>query len=459
MTSYVTENPSTGEVEKEFPTLTDDQIEPVLARSAAAYSEWKGTPVDQRVRMLRDTAAAYRDRVDELAAVIAREMGKPIGEAKGELAITAMIYDWYADNGPALLETEQLDPQGAAESVVTREAVGSLIGIMPWNFPYYQVARFVAPNLLLGNVIILKHAPICAASSALMEEIAHAAGVPTDAYINIYASNEQIADMIADKRIQGVSLTGSGRAGAAVAEVAARNLKKSVLELGGSDAFILLDSEDAGVSAAGAAAMRLMNCGQACNSPKRFIVHESLYDDFVSGLVSAIDAAAVGDPAEAGTKVGPLSSVQARDRVVEQVDEAVAAGAKLHTGGTALDRPGAFMAPGVITGVTEDMDLYRDEIFGPVAVVYSVSDDEQAVKLANDVDYGLSGSVWSSDVERATGIADRLEVGMAMVNEHGTTLPGLPFGGVKASGYGRELGQWGLGEFANVRLRRIAKSK
>ncbi|MBB4137318.1 NAD-dependent succinate-semialdehyde dehydrogenase [Gordonia humi] len=457
MTSYVTENPSTGVVEKEFPTISDDQIESILARSAAAYKSWKNTSVDERVAMLRATAAAYRDRADELAGVIAREMGKPIPQGKGELALTAMIYDWYADNGPALLETEQLDPQGSAESVVTRDPVGSLLGIMPWNFPYYQVARFAAPNLLLGNVIILKHAPICAASSALMEEIAHAAGVPTDAYINIYASNEQIAEMIADRRIQGVSLTGSSRAGSAVAEVAARNLKKSVLELGGSDAFILLDSDDAGAAAAGAAAMRTMNCGQACNSPKRFIVHESLYDDFVSGLVSAIDGLTVGDPTEKGTKLGPLSSVAARDRVVEQVDEAVAQGATLHTGGTALDRPGAFMSPAVITGVTAEMALYREEIFGPVAVVYPVAGDDEAVELANDVDYGLSGSVWSSDIERAKSLADRLDVGMAFVNEHGTTLPGLPFGGVKQSGYGRELGQWGLGEFANLRLRRVAK--
>lgn len=456
--TYITENPATGEVEQTFATMSDSDVENVLARADAAYRQWRTTSVEERVRMLRATAAAYRDRAAELAAIVSREMGKPLGQARGELALTAMIYDWYAENGPAQLETEELDPQGAASSIVTRSPVGVILGIMPWNFPYYQVARFAAPNLLLGNTVVLKHAPICAASSAVMEEIAHAAGVPTDAYINVYASNEQAAAMIADKRIQGVSLTGSGRAGAAVAQTAAAHLKKSVLELGGSDAFIVLDTPDVGALAAGAANGRVMNCGQACNSPKRFIVHEDLYDAFVSGLTSAFGALTVGDPADPATEVGPLSSITARDTVVEQVKRAVAQGATLHTGGAALDGPGAFMAPAVLTGVTPEMDAFTEEIFGPVAVVYSVADDDEAVELANAVDYGLSGSVWSTDVARATAVADRLDVGMAMVNEHGTTLPGLPFGGVKASGYGRELGQWGMSEFANLRLRRIAAS-
>lgn len=458
MTTYVTENPATGAVERTFETMTDDQVQDTLSRAAAAYQQWRTSPIEARVRMLRDTAAAYRERADELAAVVTKEMGKPLAQAHGELALTAAIYDWYAEHGPAQLESEELDPQGATESIITRSPIGTILGVMPWNFPYYQVARFAAPNLLLGNTVILKHAPICAESSALMEEIAHAAGVPTDAYINIYASNEQIADMIADPRIHGVSLTGSGRAGAAVAQTAAAHLKKSVLELGGSDAFIVLDSPDPAAHAAGAAKGRMMNCGQACNSPKRFIVHEDIYDGFVDGLVNAVTNMAVGDPTDPATEIGPLSSVTARDRVVEQINDAVKQGATLHVGGKAVDGPGAFLEPAVLTGVTPEMDAYYEEIFGPVAVVYSVSDDDEAVELANAVEYGLSGSVWSSDVDRATAVADRLDVGMAMVNEHGTSLPGLPFGGVKASGYGRELGRWGLGEFANLRLRRVTRN-
>ncbi|MFT3661542.1 MAG: NAD-dependent succinate-semialdehyde dehydrogenase [Gordonia sp. (in: high G+C Gram-positive bacteria)] len=457
--SYVTENPATGVVERTFETLTEEGVQDVLARADGAYRAWRETAIDERVRMLRATAAAYRERADELAALIATEMGKPLSQGAGEVELTAMIYDWYAEHGPALLETEELAPQGASSSVVTRAPIGPILGIMPWNFPYYQVARFVAPNLLLGNTVVLKHAPICAASSAVMAQIAHAAGVPDDAFCHVYATDEQVADMLADPRIQGVSLTGSGRAGAAVAQVAARNLKKSVLELGGSDAFIVLDAPDLAATVKAAVAGRLRNCGQACNAPKRFIVHSDLYDEFVERLTAAFAASTVGDPVDPATRVGPLSSVAARDRVVAQVRRAVEQGATLHTGGEPLDRPGAFMAPAVLTGVTPEMEAYHEEIFGPVAVVYRVDDDEEAVALANDVEYGLSGSVWSEDTERATRIADRLEVGMALVNEHGVTLPGLPFGGVKASGYGRELGPWGLGEFANLRLRRIGRPR
>ncbi len=454
--AYVTQNPATGVVERTFETMADTDVEDVLARSAAAYVRWRASTVADRVDMLAATAAAYRARRDELAAIIAGEMGKPLKQAAGELALTANIYDWYAEHGPALLEPEALDPQGAAESVVTREPVGPILGIMPWNFPYYQVARFAAPNLLLGNTIILKHAPICAASSAVMADIAHAAGVPADAYLNVYASNEQVAAMIGDRRVAGVSLTGSGRAGAAVAQTAAAHLKKAVLELGGSDAFIVLDTPDIAATAKNAAVARMLNCGQACNAPKRFIVPEQLHDEFVAGLVEAVSAMAVGDPTDPATRVGPLSSVAARDHVVAQVRTAVAQGATLHTGGEPLGGPGAFMAPAVLSGVTPEMDAYGEEIFGPVAVVYAVDGDDEAVALANDVDYGLSGSVWSSDESRARRVAQRLEVGMALVNEHGTTLPGLPFGGVKASGYGRELGRWGLDEFANLRLSRVA---
>ena len=458
MSTYVTANPTTGETEKQFEQLGEGAWDGVLSRSAGAFSGWRATSISERAKMLSAVADAYDARADELAKLISIEMGKPIKAATGEVGLASAIYRWYAENGPDLLANEVLDPQGAEESLVETEPIGPLIGVMPWNFPYYQVARFVAPNLMVGNTIILKHASICAASSQLMAEIVHAAGVPEDVYINAYASSGQIAEMIADPRVRGISLTGSERAGASVAETAGKNLKKAVLELGGSDALIVLDDSDFKATATTAAKARLSNAGQACNSPKRLIVPTAQLDNFVSTVVEHFESVKIGDPTNPETQLGPLSSIDARDTVVEQVKRAVEQGAKLHTGGDAIDGEGAFMRPAVLTGVTKDMDAYSEEIFGPVAVVYGVDSTDEAVALANDVEFGLSGSVWGTDIKRAQEVADQLEVGMAYVNEHGTTLPGLPFGGVKRSGFGRELGRWGMGEFVNTRLRRTSQA-
>jgi len=459
MSTYVTANPTTGQIEREFDELSDGDVAQVVGRSAGAFPSWRATSVADRAKIMSRVADAYEARTEELAKLIATEMGKPVKQAAGEVGLAASIYRWYAEHGPDLLAPEVLDPQGADESLVETEPIGPLIGVMPWNFPYYQVARFVGPNLMAGNTIILKHAPICAASAEVMAEIVHTAGVPEDAYINVYATNDQIAEMIADPRVRGISLTGSERAGASVAATAGKNLKKAVLELGGSDALIVLDDGDLETTAKTAAKARLSNTGQACNSPKRMIVANDQLDDFVSTVVGVFESAKVGDPTDPGTRVGPLSSIGARDTVVNQVKRAVEQGATLHTGGDAIDGNGAFMRPAVLTGVTKEMDAYSEEIFGPVAVVYGVDSPDEAVKLANDVGFGLSGSVWGKDIDRAQEIADQLEVGMAYVNEHGTTLPGLPFGGVKRSGFGRELGCWGISEFVNTRLRRTSKAK
>ncbi|TWF95410.1 NAD-dependent succinate-semialdehyde dehydrogenase [Saccharopolyspora dendranthemae] len=459
MSTYVIANPTTGKIEQEFDELSDGAVAGVLGRSDGAYASWRATTAEERAQSLIRAADAYDARQDELGKLISTEMGKPIKEAVGEVQLAGAIYRWYGEHGPELLKTEVLDPQGSEESLVQTEPIGSLVGVMPWNYPYYQVARFVAPNLMVGNTIILKHARICPGSAEAMSEILHAAGVPEDAYINVFASNDQVADMIADPRVRGISLTGSERAGASVATTAARNLKKSVLELGGSDAFIVLDDGDIEHTATIAARARLSNTGQACNSPKRMIVPNGKFDEFVSTVTQAFESARLGDPTDPSTQVGPLSSITARDGVVQQVKRAVEQGATLHTGGDALEGEGAFMRPAVLTGVTKEMDAYAEEIFGPVAVVYGVDSADEAVELANDVGFGLSGSVWGSDIDRAQQIADQLEVGMAYVNEHGTTLPGLPFGGVKRSGFGRELGRWGMGEFVNVRLRRTSKTK
>ncbi|WP_291081414.1 NAD-dependent succinate-semialdehyde dehydrogenase [Dietzia sp. UBA5065] len=455
MTTYRTHNPSTGRTVAEYPGLDDDHVDAVLARVTDGFAHWRATPPAERSSVLAAIAGGFEARSDELAAAISEEMGKPLRQAEGEVALAASIYRWYSEHGPALLRPETLDVPGARESTVSVEAVGPLVGVMPWNYPYYQVARFAAPNLMTGNTVILKHASICARSSALVELIQREAGLPEDAYVNVYASSGQVATMIADPRVRGVSLTGSEAAGAAVAEVAAKNLKKSVLELGGSDPLIILDTEDVDRLVGAVGRARLSNAGQACNSPKRMFVPEGIYDEFVTGLTDLYSTITVGPAEDPTTEMGPLSSEEARDGVVEQVRTAVEQGAKLRVGGDSIDRPGAFMEPTVLTDITPEMDVYHEEVFGPVAMVYRYSDLDEALRIANDTRFGLSGSVWGTDPEEAARVADRIEAGMVYVNEHGTTRAGLPFGGVKASGYGRELGRWGMGEFVNTKLRRV----
>ncbi|MFH5210276.1 NAD-dependent succinate-semialdehyde dehydrogenase [Antrihabitans spumae] len=456
MTTYQTVNPATGEKGREFPNLNEAEVADVLTRSQSGYEAWRHTTLEERAEMLATTAALYEKRADELARIISTEMGKPITEALAEVEISTAIFQWYAVNGIGLLDEEPLDVAGAEESVVHKRPIGPLLGVMPWNFPYYQVARFAAPNLMLGNTILLKHASSCPQSASVIEEIFQQAGLPRDAYINIFVSTDQVAEIIADSRVQGVSLTGSEKAGASVAETAGRNLKKVVLELGGSDPFIVLDSDDMAATVASATKGRLSNTGQACNGAKRFIVLEDVYDDFVAKLVASFEAITPGDPLNKETVLGPLSSQTALDDLIEQVDNAVTDGATVLTGGKKIDGPGAFIEPTLLTDVTPDMAAYSEELFGPVAVVYKVASADEAVTLANSSAFGLSGSVWSTDLERARGVADQLDVGMAFVNEHGTTLPGLPFGGVKRSGFGRELGSWGMDEFVNKKLVRVS---
>lgn len=455
--AYRTENPATGVVEKEYNSATDADVTRAIERADAAFGTWRTTDASERASVLAKVADIYDERADELARVIGAEMGKPLAQAQGEVALASSIFRWYAEHGEELLVEEQLNIGDDAKSLVVTDPIGVLMGVMPWNFPHYQVARFVAPNLMLGNTILLKHASICARTAELIEEILHAAGVPQDAYINLFVSNEQITSIIEDPRVRGVSLTGSEGAGKAVAETASQNLKKSVLELGGSDALIVLDDVDVAETAKAVATARMSNAGQACNSPKRIFVPSTMFDDFVNGVVATVEGMKVGNPDDEGTDMGPLSSVEARDDAIAQVERAVEQGATLRTGGTALEQDGAWMAPAVLTGVTREMDAFKEEIFGPVAVVYSYDSIDEAVELANDSSFGLSGSVWGKDTDKAEQIARRLEVGMAYVNEHGTTKAGLPFGGVRRSGYGRELGRWGFGEFANTKLVRVAK--
>jgi succinate-semialdehyde dehydrogenase/glutarate-semialdehyde dehydrogenase len=410
-------------------------------------------PVTERAALVRRAAELHRERRDELAAIAVREMGKPLAAALGEVDFAADITEFYADHAEQITADRPIDILGEGSAVIRPTPLGVLLGIMPWNFPYYQVARFAAPNLVLGNTILLKHAPQCPESSAAIESIYRDAGLPEGAYLNLYASNEQAATVIADPRVQGVSVTGSERAGAAVAEIAGRNLKKVALELGGSDPFIVLSTPDLDATVAAAVEARMDNNGQSCNAPKRFIVVDELYDAFLEKFTAAMAATPMGDPFAEETLLGPLSSLAAAERLEAQVDTAVAQGARLVTGGT---RDGAFYAPTVLTDVTPGMDVYREELFGPAGVVYRVSSEEEAVRVANDTSFGLGSYVYTTDPAQAERVADRIEAGMVYVNCVLADSPELPFGGVKRSGTGREMGLLAADEFVNKKLVRIA---
>jgi len=454
MSEYAVVNPATGQTLAVYPTFTDEQVEQSVTAADAAHRRWSSdSTVEQRAVLVRRVAELLRERRAELADIIIREMGKPSGQALGEVDFAADIYEYYADIAREITRDEPITLAGGKGSAVIRRAsLGPLLGIMPWNFPYYQVARFAAPNLVIGNTILLKHAPQCPESAAALEAIHRDAGFPEGAYVNLYVTNDQAATIIGDERVRGVSLTGSERAGAAVAEVAGRHLKKVVLELGGSDPFLLLSTNDLDAAVTSAVDARLDNSGQACNGAKRFVIVNDLYEPFLEKFSAAMSGAQTGDPNDENTVVGPLSSLVAAERLQAQVDRAVAQGARLVVGGT---RNGAFFAPTVLTGVTPAMDAYREEFFGPVAVVYQVADEDAAVDLANDTGFGLGSYVFTTDELQAQRVADRIEAGMVYVNIVLADSAELPFGGIKRSGTGRELGYLAADEFVNKKLVRV----
>lgn len=459
MSKYAVTNPATGVVEKEYPTATDEQINEALDAAGNAFPTWSATEPAERAALLSRVADLYEERAEQLASIITREMGKPQKQALGELKIVVSIYRYYAEHGVEYLADEEVAVARGGRAVVRNEPYGVLLGIMPWNFPYYQVARFAAPNLMVGNTILLKHAPQCPESAAAMEQLFRDAGLPEGAYVNVYATNEQVAEMIIpDRRVQGVSLTGSERAGSAVAQTAGKHLKKVVLELGGNDPFLVLDRDVVPQAVKRAMFSRMGNAGQACNAAKRIIVLDEFYDEFVDQLEEVVRGVELGDPTSEETFMGPMSSDRAAEDLDAQVQDAVARGAKVHAGGRRADRPGSWYEPTMLTGITEEMRAYREELFGPVAMVYRVPDEEAAVKLANDSDYGLSASVHATDVAQAERVAAQIESGMVYLNEGASTAAELPFGGVKRSGIGRELGRYGMEEFVNKRLVKYAKN-
>jgi succinate-semialdehyde dehydrogenase/glutarate-semialdehyde dehydrogenase len=451
--SYAVVNPATGETLATYPLATAAELEQALASADAAAKGWARTStIAERAALLRKVAELHRERRDDLAAIIVREMGKPLAAALGEVDFAADITEFYADHADQIMKDQPIDILGEGTAVIRRSPLGVLLGIMPWNFPYYQVARFAAPNLLIGNTILLKHASQCPESSAAIETMYRDAGFPDGAYTNLYLTTEQAAEVVADRRVQGVSVTGSEGAGAAVAEVAGRNLKKVVLELGGSDPFILLSTDDLDSAVEAAVAARLDNTGQSCNAAKRFIVADDLYEPFLEKFTAGMTGSKLGDPFADDTVLGPLSSEVAATRLAEQVDRAVAQGATLVAGGP---RSGAFYPATVLTGVTPEMDAYREEFFGPVGVVYRVANEDEAVRLANDTPFGLGSYVFTTDEAQAERIADKIEAGMVYVNLVAADSPELPFGGVKRSGTGRELGVLAADEFVNKKLVRV----
>jgi succinate-semialdehyde dehydrogenase / glutarate-semialdehyde dehydrogenase len=455
MSSYAVVNPATGETIKEYEEISDDELRAAIGRADEASRTFpSSTSVAERAALVRKVAELHSERRQQLAEIIVREMGKPIEQALMEVDFAAMIYGFYADNAESLMADEPIELLGGeGTALIRRSPFGVLLGIMPWNFPYYQVARFAGPNLVIGNTILLKHAPQCPESAEAMQQIFDDAGFPEGAYENVYASNEQIEWVIADPRVHGVSVTGSERAGAAVAEVAGRNLKKVVLEMGGSDPFILLGTDDLDEAATAAAEARLDNTGQSCNAAKRFIVVDELYDDFLEKFREKVTASKSGDPSAEDTEIGPLSSQTAADRLEDQVKRAIENGAEVIAGGK---REGNYFEPTILTGIKPGDEASQEEFFGPVAQVYRVGSEEEAVELANQTPFGLGSYVMTTDPEQADRVADRIEAGMVYVNLVGADSPELPFGGFKRSGFGRELGRYGADEFVNKKLIRSA---
>jgi succinate-semialdehyde dehydrogenase / glutarate-semialdehyde dehydrogenase len=453
---YRTVNPATGEVVKEFAPLSDDQAEALLARAHAAYLTWRETPVADRAKLFLRFAELVEANADELARLVTLEMGKPLAQSKGEPGTVTAIFRYYAEHGEELLADEETALPGFSKAITRREPVGVVLGIEPWNVPLYQAMRAAAPNLMLGNTVLLKPSEVSAGSTLFLDHLFGEAGFPADVYQTALVSTAQVSAYIADPRVRAVTLTGSDRAGSAVGEQAGRNIKPVVLELGGSDAFIVLESANVAKAAATAAAVRLVVNGQVCVSPKRVIVTEAVADEFIAKYTQAFAGVKVGDPFDPQTTIGPLSSATGADTLQEQYKDALDKGATVLVPGGRVDGPGAFFKPAVITDITPDMRVYTEEAFGPLGMIYRVPDADAAVELANSTKYGLGGTVYGEDLDEARRVAGRLDTGTVGINRFLGAPVEIPFGGTKNSGVGRELGRSGMDQFANIKTYGIA---
>ena len=453
--SYQSVNPYDGKTLKTFEELTGEQLETALRTAATCFETWRHTTFAERAAVAAKAAAIMRARVDEFARPVTLEMGKLIDQARGEVALSAAIIDYYAQNAERFLAPQRLQPS-SGEAQVESSPFGVLFGVQPWNFPYYQLARFAAPNLMAGNVVMVKHAGCVPQCAIAFEKLWLEAGAPAGAYTNLLISHDQVSRVIDDPRIKGVALTGSVEAGKSVAARAGQNLKKSTMELGGSDAFIVLKDADLDKTVKWAVWAKMNNMGQCCVAGKRFIVVEELADRFLDKFQTALAALEAGNPMDKATTLGPLSTEAALVQLLAQVKRALAKGATLVMGGKRIDRPGYFMQPTILTNIKPGNPAFREEFFGPVALLFRVKNEDEAVALANDSDFGLGGSVFTKDVARGKRMASRIDTGMVFINHPTWTASDLPFGGIKNSGYGRELSSLGIQEFVNKKLVRVA---
>lgn len=454
---YQTKYPYTNEVLKTYTDTTDAEIQEALEEGHRLYKEWrKNNQLQERKSQLKKLAKILRRDVDKYAEILTKDMGKLIQEAKDEVKLSAKIADYYADHAEEFLKEQPLKTN-TGEAYYIKQATGIIMAVEPWNFPYYQIIRVFAPNFMVGNPMILKHASICPGSAQAFEDLTREAGMEVGGFKNIFANYDQVNSIIEDKRVSGVCLTGSERGGSAIAEQAGKALKKSTLELGGNDPFIILDDADWDQVKESLPGARLGNAGQVCTSSKRFIVLSKDYDQFITLLKESFEDVKWGDPMDPETTLAPLSSEQAKEDVLKYIEDGLNNGAKLVYGNKKIDHPGNFVMPTILTDIDKNNPIYDQEIFGPVALVFKVDSEEEAIELANDSSYGLGNTIYSSNIERAQKVAKQIETGMSFINSPWASLPELPFGGVKNSGYGRELSELGFDAFVNEHLIYIPK--
>jgi succinate-semialdehyde dehydrogenase/glutarate-semialdehyde dehydrogenase len=453
--TYQSVNPADGKLLKKFDELTDKQLETKLAAAATCFETWRHKSYAERAVIVAKAAEILHAKADEFARTMTLEMGKRINEARGEVEFSVRILSYYAENAERFLSPVKLHPTNG-EAHMESSPIGVIFGVEPWNFPYYQLARVAGPHLMAGNVLVVKHAGCVPQCAIAFEKLWIEAGAPVGLYTNLLISHDQSDRVVDDPRIKGVALTGSVAAGQSIAARAGQNLKVSSMELGGSDAFIVLDDADLDHTVKWAVWGRMYNTGQTCCAAKRFIVVEQLADKFLEKFKMALGALKAGDPMDENTTLGPLSTESALLDLLKQVDGAVAKGAKVAMGGKRVDRPGSFMQPTILTDVKPGNPAFREEFFGPVALFFRVKDEDEAIALANDSDFGLGGSVFTKDVARGRRVASRVETGMMFINNIDWSDAELPFGGIKNSGYGRELGDMGIQQFVNKKLVRIA---